>query len=113
MSYTTVDWMVESTSCEENSAITGDETSKIDVTVKNTGSYSGRDVVQLYYSAPYTQGGIEKSAINLGAFAKTAVLKPGEFTTVTLEMSVSDMKSYDCSDRKHDGPMGYELDAGD
>lgn len=113
LSYTTFDWIVESTSFEENGAITGDETIKIDVTVKNTGSYSGRDVVQLYYSAPYTKGGIEKSAINLGAFAKTAVLKPGEFTTVTLEMSVSDMKSYDCYDRNNDGHMGYELEAGD
>ena len=46
------------------------------VTVKNDGDYAGKDVVQLYYSAPYTEGGIEKSSVVLGGFAKTDLIAP-------------------------------------
>ena len=70
------------------------------VKVINTGKRSGKDVVQLYYSAPYYVGGLEKSAICLGGFAKTRLLAPGESETVTVSFDINDMASYDCADRQ-------------
>ena len=114
LSYTTFDWVITDTSVKEGAVLEADDTIKIDVTVTNTGDYAGKEVVQLYYSAPYEEGGIEKSSINLGAFNKTVVeLQPGQNTKLTLEMKVSDMKSYDCFDKNNDGHMGYELEAGE
>ena len=66
-----------------------------------------------YYTAPYTAGEIEKSSVELGAFAKTKELAPGESEEVTLTVPVSDMASYDAYDANHNGFTGYELDAGD
>ena len=63
--------------------------------VKNTGKAPGKDTVQVYYSAPYTQGGLEKSAIALGGFAKTKLLNPGEKQTVAVTFDVNSMASYD------------------
>lgn len=77
------------------------------VTVKNTGSVAGKDVVELYYTAPYTKGGIEKSAVVLGQFAKTAVLQPGASETVTLTYPVKAMSSWDLK------KAAYVLEAGD
>ena len=73
----------------------GDVTVK--VTVTNTGDRAGKDVVQLYYTAPYIAGEIEKSSVELGAFAKTKELQPGESEEVTLTIPVSDMASYDAT----------------
>ena len=89
------------------------ETVTAKVTVTNTGSVAGKDVVQLYYTAPYIAGEIEKSSVELGAFAKTKELQPGESEEVTLTVPVSDMASYDAYDANHNGFTGYELDAGD
>ena len=90
LSYTTFDWKVG------NSAI-GDVHGEItvDVEVTNTGSVAGKDVVELYFEAPYTPGGIEKPARVLGAFAKTSLLDPGASETVTLTMLVDELASYD------------------
>lgn len=88
-------------------------TVSVDVAVTNTGNVAGKDVVQLYYTAPYVVGEIEKSAVELGAFAKTDLLAPGESQTVTLTLSVADMASYDCYDANQNGFAGYELDAGE
>lgn len=86
----------------------------VDVTVKNSDSskYSGKDVVQLYYTAPYTAGEIEKAHVILGGFAKTKELAPGESQTVTIEMKLSDMSSYDYADQNNNGTRTYEADAG-
>ena len=65
------------------------------VTVTNTGSVAGKQVVELYYSAPYVSGGLEKSAVNLGAFAKTDELEPGASQTVELSFPVRMMASWD------------------
>ena len=65
-----------------------------EVKVTNTGDRAGKDTVQLYYSAPY-YGTIEKSAINLGAFAKTKLLAPAESETLTVEFDINSMASYD------------------
>ncbi|MBQ9057556.1 MAG: glycoside hydrolase family 3 protein [Atopobiaceae bacterium] len=100
LSYTTFEQKLDSV---EQS---GDDI-KASVTVTNTGSVAGKDVVELYYSAPYTPGGIEKSAVVLGAFAKTMLLQPGESQTIELSYPVRDMASFDSS------AGAYVQDAGD
>ena len=70
-------------------------TLSVDVTVKNTGSVAGRDVIQLYFNPPYTNGGIEKATANLVAFDKTDIIEPGKEATYTLTWKVEDMASYD------------------
>lgn len=74
---------------EENGVIS------LDVTVTNTGNVPGKDVVQLYYTAPYTPGGIEKSHVVLCAFGKTKLLAASESDTLTLSFAAEDMASYD------------------
>ena len=80
----------------------------VDVTVTNTGSTAGKDVVEVYYNPPYTNGGIEKSTANLIAFDKTEMLEPGASQTLTISLPVEDMASYDYRDAK-----GYVLESGD
>lgn len=82
------------------------------VNVKNTGSVAGKDVVEVYYSAPYTKGGIEKSAVVLGAFAKTGTIEPGQSKQVTLTFAAEDMASYDYTGIKAKGGA-YVLEAGE
>ncbi len=67
----------------------------VKVKVTNTGSVAGKEVVQLYYSAPYIEGGIEKSAICLGGFEKTELLQPGDSQILTITFKTDDMASYD------------------
>lgn len=112
LSYTSFDWKVTDASAN-GSTLTKDGSVTVKVTVTNTGDRAGKDVVQLYYTAPYTAGEIEKSSVELGAFAKTKELAPGESEEVTLTVPVSDMASYDAYDANHNGFTGYELDAGD
>ena len=108
LSYTTFEQTLDSVTYDE-----AEDTYTVAVTVTNTGDRAGKDVVQLYYTAPYIAGEIEKSSVELGAFAKTKALQPGESEEVTLTVPVSDMASYDAYDANHNGFTGYELDAGD
>ena len=80
----------------------------VDVEVTNTGDVAGKDVVEVYYKPPYTNGGIEKSSTNLIEFAKTNLLQPGESQTVTVTFSIEDMASYDENNAK-----AYVLEKGD
>ena len=96
-------------------ALAEDTEISIDVKVKNTGTVAGKEVVQLYYRSPYTAGGIEKSDVVLGAFAKTNIIAPGETETVTLTMTAREMASYDYEGKNVDGDTlyrGYILEAG-
>ncbi|MFF2369212.1 glycoside hydrolase family 3 N-terminal domain-containing protein [Agromyces sp. NPDC058110] len=88
LSYTTFDWAPAQ-------PVVGDDEISIDVTVTNTGDVAGKDVVEAYFSAPYTPGGIERSAIELAGYAKTGVLEPGESETVTIAFATRDMASWD------------------
>lgn len=112
MSYTSFDWEV-APATEEGAAITKDDQLVFDVTVTNTGDYAGKDVVQLYYTAPYgveetgNETVIEKSYVVLGDYAKTDVLQPGESQTVQVAVDAADMASYDNVTDKT-----YVLDAG-
>ena len=76
------------------------------VKVTNTGKTPGKDVLQLYYTPPYEEGGSEKSAVNLAAYTKTKLIEPGESSVVMLSFDVSDMASFDVNKR------AYVLDAG-
>ncbi len=67
----------------------------VDVTVTNTGNTAGKEAAELYYTPPYTNGGIEKASVNLIAFDKTDLLEPGESQTLTLSFAEEDMASYD------------------
>ena len=89
-----------------------DQTVTVTVEVKNTGSVAGKDVVELYYTPPYTNGGIEKASVNLIDFGKTALLQPGESETVILTVALEDMASYDSSCIKT-ANGGYILEAGE
>ena len=103
LSYTTFDIS------EETVTVDGDD---IVVTAKvtNTGDVAGKEVVQVYFSAP--EGALVKPAKELAAFAKTGLLAPGESQTLTMSYAIADMSSYDDL-----GSTGYEsayvLEAGD
>lgn len=86
LSYTSFEKEVVSTDFDS-------ENITIEVKVTNTGDMAGKEVVQLYYSAPYTEGSIEKSAICLGGFAKTDILDPNESETLTISFKTDDMAS--------------------
>ena len=88
LSYTTFDWKV--TGFRANAG-----TVTVNVKVTNTGKRAGKDVVQVYFSAPYTKGGIEKSKIELAAYGKTGLLQPGKSQALTLSYKTDDMASYD------------------
>ncbi|MHA7132867.1 glycoside hydrolase family 3 N-terminal domain-containing protein [Oerskovia turbata] len=103
LSFTDFTWAVSDTQLGE---VDGKIAVTVDVT--NTGATAGRDVVELYYTAPYTQGGIEKSEVVLGGFAKTGMIEPGASESVTIELDVEEMASYDHLDAK-----AYVLEAGD
>lgn len=110
LSYTTFDWTVGDAFASEIELGT---TITVPVTVKNTGSVAGKDVVQLYASAPYTLGGIEKAHKVLVGFAKTKLLQPGESETVTVSFDPYSAASYDYRDANSNGFSGYELEAGE
>ena len=94
---------------KEMSGITNDGTSlNFTVTVTNTGSVAGKDVVEIYSNPPYTNGGIEKSSANLLDFAKTSELAPGESQTIEFSIPVEDLASYD-----YQTNGCYVLEAGD
>ena len=100
LSYTTFEQSLDSVKVEDGMVTAT-------VTVTNTGDVDGKDVVQIYYTAPYTKGGLEKSAVVLGDFNKTKLLAPGESDTLTLSYEVYDMASYDNSQ------AAYVLDEGE
>ena len=90
-----------------SSSTFGDDVN-VEVKVTNTGNKEGKEVVQLYYSAPYTKEGIEKSSTVLGDFAKTKTLKAGESETLKLTIKKEEMASYDYKNEK-----AYVLDKGE
>ena len=100
LSYTSFEQAIEDFSVDK-----GLVTMKVKVT--NTGDAAGKDVAQVYFTAPYTVGGIEKAHVVLAAFGKTGLLQPGDSETLTLTFAVDDMASYD-----EKGAGCYVLEAG-
>lgn len=113
LSYTTFEQTLDNLNVDlENETVTAN------VTVKNTGSVAGKDVVQLYVSLPYTdydkEHGVEKAAIQLLDYGKTAELAPGASETVTITADMQNMASWDSTADNAVGTKGcYILDAGD
>lgn len=105
LSYTTFEQKIENFKDE-------DKTVSFDVTVTNTGSAAGKDVVQVYFTPPYTNGGIEKASVNLIDFGKTAQLEPGASETISFTLNKEEMAAYDSEGVKLAGG-GYLLEAGD
>ena len=112
LSYTDFSWEVVARTPGQNSYVGQDSTFSITVRVTNTGKVAGKDVVQLYATAPYTPSGIEKSSTELVAYEKTKLLEPGESQDVTLEFALDDVASYDSQDANANGFAGYELERG-
>lgn len=103
LSYTTFDQRMGDISYNKKTG-----TVKFNVTVTNTGTTAGKDVVEIYDNPPYTNGGIEKASSNLIAFKKTRLLKTNESQTVPIEFNVEDLASYDYRHAK-----AWVLEAGD
>ena len=107
LSYTTFAQTLDSVEVMGNK-----KTANVTVTVTNTGDTAGKDVIQLYAQAPYTdydrQYGIEKSAVQLMDYEKTETLEPGESQTITMEVDMSNLASYDS-----EKAQTYIVDPGD
>jgi beta-glucosidase len=112
LSYTSFSWKVTDRSVSLGMAVGRTSDLSLTVRVTNTGQVAGKDVVELYCSPPYVDGGIEKSSTVLVAYEKTKLLAPGESQDVTLSFTLDDVASYDCYDANQDGFTGYELDGG-
>ncbi len=108
ISYTTFSQKLDAVECEIGAA------GKATVTVENTGDQAGKSVVQLYVQAPYSAGGLEKSAIQLIGFSKTGLLEPGASETVEVEFDPRYFASYDKTHANEDGTEGaWVLESGD
>ena len=89
----------------------GEVTVKVEVT--NTGDTAGKEVAQIYATAPYFEDEIEKAAVNLVAFEKTGLLQPGESEELSITFRVKDLASFDYNDANGNDFCGYELEAGE
>lgn len=112
LSYTTFTQKITNQTALNGTNIAKDKTVTIEVEVENTGLVAGKDVVQIYVTAPYVSGQIEKSHVVLAGFAKTSLINPGQKTKVSIKLDPYAFASYDYNDRNNNGFTGYELDAG-
>lgn len=119
LSYTDFSWQLQGVTIKDGDVVRSDNTIceksiiTLSVNVENVGTTSGKDVVEVYLTAPYTKGGIEKAYVNLVGFEKTSELAPGESQTVEITLYADDFTSYDCYDRNSNGFCGYELEKGE
>ena len=113
LSYTTFEQKIVSSNIANKVLKSGNMKVEVKVNVKNTGDVAGKEVVQLYWNAPYTPGGIEKASKVLCAFDKTELLEPGESQDLVLTFYTQDVADYDFMDSNNNEFAGYELDAGD
>lgn len=111
LSYTSFDKTITSFSGNKDDV-------KVSVKVTNTGTRAGKDVAEIYWTAPYTaldsSLGVEKPTAVLAGFGKTDSLEPGESQTLTISFGTDEMASYAYRHDNGDGTKGcYLLDAGD
>ncbi len=99
LSYTTFSQTLDSINVKPNK-----KTAEVTVTVTNTGAKAGKDVVELYAQAPYTdydiRYGVEKSAVQLMDYEKTKELAPGASQTITMNVDLANLASYDYTNAK-------------
>ena len=114
LSYTTFNQEIVEMNYDEDAMLNQTvKTIEVKVRVTNAGQKAGKDVVQLYWKAPYTAGGIEKADHVLCAFAKTKMIEPGQHEDVKLSFYLQDVANYDYTDANNNKFKGYELDPGD
>ena len=113
LSYTKFDWEVVETAPARNSSINANTEFTITVKVTNTGDVIGRDVVELYLTAPYYTGEIEKSSVKLIGYQKTSSIAPGQSVNVQIKAYARDFLSFDCYDADGNEFAGWELDRGE
>lgn len=119
LSYTEFEWELVNASHSDYAVLEKNGVVTIDVKVTNVGNVAGKDVVELYYTAPYTPGGVEKAFVNLAGFEKTKILNPGQSQVLSFELRAQDMASYDWNNasgmgKNAHGTWGqYILDEGD
>ena len=113
LSYTSFEQKIVSSNIANKVIKSGNAEISVKVNVKNTGNVAGKEVVQLYWKAPYYQGGIEKASKVLCAFDKTRMLEPGESQDLVLKFNSQDVANYDFNDANQNEFKGYELDEGD
>lgn len=109
LSYTTFEQEITSSNA---GSLAIDGVIELEVTVTNTGDVAGKEVVQIYGTAPYTVGGIEKAHVNLLNFDKTVELPAGESQIIKFEIDAYDLASYDAYDKNENGFCGWELEKG-
>ena len=118
LSYSSFDWEIISTTIREkdtiieDNVITAQSEISLKVNVTNTGNMAAKDVVEVYLTAPYIEGSIEKASVNLVGFEKTVLLDPGKSQEIELTFFASDLASYDCYDLDNNNFKGYELEKG-
>ena len=112
LSYTTFSQEIVSSNLDEKPISDPNKQVEVKVKVTNTGAVAGKEVVQLYWKAPYFAGGIEKASKVLCAFDKTDILEPGASQELTLKFYIQDFANYDFSDANGNKFKGYELDGG-
>ena len=112
LSYTTFSQKIVSSNIKNKLLKSGNLKVEVKVEVKNTGDVAGKEVVQLYWKAPYYEGGIEKAYNTLCAFDKTKMLEPGESQVLTLTFNTQEVANYDFSDANGNDFKGYELEKG-
>jgi len=116
LSYTSFSWVMQGYEIRDGGELINNITPTSEITFKvkvtNTGDYAGKDVVQIYLTAPYYDGEIEKSYVSLVGYEKTIELEPGKSQILSVKVDVNDCLSYDCYDKNNNGHTGYELDRG-
>ena len=113
LSYTKFSQEIANKAALEGAALEKDKTFDVEVKVTNTGDVAGKQVIQLYASAPYTANGIEKAHKVLVGFGKTKELAKGESETLTITVDPYNFASFDSKDKNNNGFKGYELEKGD
>ena len=112
LSYTKFSQKIVSSNLQQKLLKSGNLEVEVNVEVKNTGKVAGKEVVQLYWKAPYYKDGIEKAYNTLCAFDKTKMLEPGESQVLKLKFNTQEVANYDFMDKNGNGFKGYELDEG-
>lgn len=114
LSYTTFDWEMTDISLPSGGRLQQDSRINMTFSVTNSGDRKGKDVIQIYCTPQYREGGIEKPYVRLVAFAKTALLQPGETQKdITLSFTAYDLSSYDAYDKNDNAAATYEIDKGE